>query len=120
MTFKSDFAKYDSALRALATSLILAGSLAGCGDKPPSSNAMTYSDQDTGKVMPVPQFATREKCYGIALAQKNDCAAGKGTNCAGTAEKDYMPEHWQYIAMGECTAKGGSLIEPDDVYRSEK
>lgn len=113
-------AKYDSALLKLATSLILAGSLASCDDKSPSNNVMTYSDLDTGKIMPAPQFATREKCYGISLAQKNDCAAGKGTNCAGTAEKDYMPEHWQYIAMGECTAKGGSLSEPEDTYRSDK
>ncbi|RYE89814.1 MAG: DUF2282 domain-containing protein, partial [Oxalobacteraceae bacterium] len=30
-----------------------------------------------------------EKCYGVALAGKNDCAAGPGTSCAGTAAKDY-------------------------------
>ncbi len=26
-----------------------------------------------------------EKCYGIAKAGENDCAAGPGTSCAGTS-----------------------------------
>ncbi len=30
---------------------------------------------------PKPQM---EKCYGVALAGKNDCKAGAGTSCAGT------------------------------------
>ena len=25
-----------------------------------------------------------EKCFGVALAGKNDCKAGAGTSCAGT------------------------------------
>jgi uncharacterized membrane protein len=29
--------------------------------------------------------AATEKCYGIAMAGKNDCAAGPGTTCAGTS-----------------------------------
>ncbi|NRD89607.1 hypothetical protein C8024_09335 [Sphingopyxis sp. BSNA05] len=32
----------------------------------------------------------KEKCYGIALAGKNDCAAGPGTTCAGTSTADYQ------------------------------
>ena len=28
---------------------------------------------------------TKDKCYGISLAGKNDCAAGAGTTCAGTS-----------------------------------
>ena len=31
-----------------------------------------------------------EKCYGVALAGKNDCAAGAGTTCAGTSKVDYQ------------------------------
>ena len=26
----------------------------------------------------------QEKCFGVALKGKNDCAAGPGTSCAGT------------------------------------
>lgn len=29
--------------------------------------------------------AAVEKCFGVALAGKNDCAAGAGTTCAGTS-----------------------------------
>ena len=29
-----------------------------------------------------------EKCYGVSLAGKNQCAAGPGTTCAGTASAD--------------------------------
>ena len=29
-----------------------------------------------------------EKCYGVSLAGKNDCAAGAGTTCAGTSRTD--------------------------------
>ena len=32
-----------------------------------------------------------DKCYGVALAGKNDCAAGAGTSCAGTSTIDYDP-----------------------------
>ena len=55
-----------------------------------------------------------DKCYGVALAGKNDCAAGAGTSCAGTSTVDYDPGHWKYVAKGSCesmtTPKGhGSL-----------
>jgi uncharacterized membrane protein len=55
-----------------------------------------------------------DKCYGVALAGKNDCAAGAGTSCAGTSTVDYDPGHWKYVAKGTCedmtTPKGhGSL-----------
>lgn len=44
-----------------------------------------------------------EKCYGVALAGKNDCAAGAGTTCAGTASKDYQGNAWVLVAKGTCT-----------------
>ena len=60
--------------------------------------------------------ADMEKCYGIALAGKNDCKAGAGTSCAGTSKTDYQGNAWKYVAKGTCTAiktpKGmGSLTE---------
>jgi len=45
----------------------------------------------------------KEKCYGIALAGKNDCAAGPGTSCAGTNKADYQANAWKYVAKGTCT-----------------
>lgn len=44
-----------------------------------------------------------EKCYGVAMAGKNDCAAGPGTSCAGTAKKDYQGNAWKYVPTGTCT-----------------
>ena len=58
----------------------------------------------------------KEKCYGISMAGKNDCAAGPGTTCAGTSKVDYQGNAWKYVAKGTCTTiktpKGmGSLKE---------
>ena len=47
--------------------------------------------------------AAKEKCYGISMAGKNDCAAGAGTSCAGTSKMDYQGNAWKYVAKGSCT-----------------
>lgn len=46
--------------------------------------------------------AQKEKCYGIALKGKNDCAAGPGTTCAGTSKVDYQGNAWKYVPAGTC------------------
>lgn len=46
--------------------------------------------------------AGKEKCYGIALKGKNDCKAGPGTTCAGTAKTDYQGNAWKYVPQGTC------------------
>jgi uncharacterized membrane protein len=46
--------------------------------------------------------ADKEKCYGIAMAGKNDCAAGPGTSCAGTSKKDHQGNAWNYVPKGTC------------------
>ncbi len=45
-----------------------------------------------------------EKCYGVSLAGKNDCAAGPGTSCAGTSKKDYQGNAWKHVPKGTCTS----------------
>ncbi len=51
-----------------------------------------------------------EKCYGVAKAGQNDCAAGPGTSCAGTSTKDAQKNAWMYVAKGTCEKiVGGSL-----------
>lgn len=45
----------------------------------------------------------KERCYGISMAGKNDCAAGPGTTCAGTSKVDYQANAWKYVAKGTCT-----------------
>jgi uncharacterized membrane protein len=59
--------------------------------------------------------SAQEKCYGISLAGKNDCAAGPGTTCAGTSKVDYQGNAWKFVAKGTCatmkTPKGmGSMM----------
>jgi uncharacterized membrane protein len=46
--------------------------------------------------------ADKEKCFGVALKGKNDCAAGAGTTCAGTAKMDYQGNSWSYVPKGSC------------------
>lgn len=52
---------------------------------------------------------SKEKCFGVALKAKNDCAAGPGTSCAGTSTVDYQGSAWKYVAKGTCVKMGGAL-----------
>ena len=45
----------------------------------------------------------KEKCYGVSLAGKNDCAAGPGTTCAGTSTVDYQGNAWTLVDAGTCS-----------------
>ncbi len=59
---------------------------------------------------------TMEKCFGVAMAGENDCAAGPGTTCAGTATKDYQGNAWKLVPAGTCaeimTPNGHGSLEP--------
>ena len=65
---------------------------------------------------PKPPQPTMDKCFGIALKGNNDCAAGAGTTCAGTAAKDYQGNAWKYVPKGTCAAiktpSGTGSLEP--------
>jgi len=50
--------------------------------------------------------ADKEKCYGVAQAGKNDCAAN-GHSCAGQSKVDKDPAEWKYVPKGECEKMGG-------------
>ena len=61
--------------------------------------------------------AGKQKCYGVSLKAQNDCAAGPGTTCAGTAGNDFQGNAWKYVPKGTCqtvkTPKGAGSLEPD-------
>jgi uncharacterized membrane protein len=58
-------------------------------------------------VLSVPAHAqAKEKCYGISLAGKNDCAPGPGTTCAGTSTVDYKGNAWTLVPAGDCAKYG--------------
>ena len=63
-----------------------------------------------------PAKAAMEKCYGIAKAGKNDCAAGAGTSCAGTSSTNYQGNAWKLVKAGTClkikTPKGFGSLTP--------
>ena len=63
-----------------------------------------------------PGEVAMEKCYGVSMAGKNDCAAGPGTTCAGTSTKDYQGNAWKYVPAGTCTPiktpNGMGSLEP--------
>jgi uncharacterized membrane protein len=87
------------AITALTLSALVAGAAAAQDTKP----------MQDGKA------AAMEKCYGVAIAGKNDCAAGPGTTCAGTSKVDYQGNAWKNVPTGTCatlkTPKGmGSLM----------
>ena len=68
----------------------------------------------------VPAAAADVKCFGVAMAGANDCAAGPGTTCAGTSKVDYQGNAWTLVKEGTCEtsmptlAKDGSMVELPD------
>ncbi|KAF1030278.1 MAG: hypothetical protein GAK37_01441 [Pseudomonas sp.] len=43
-----------------------------------------------------------QKCFGVAEAGKNDCAAGAGTSCAGTSKVKDQANAWKLVPAGTC------------------
>lgn len=66
--------------------------------------------------------ASKEKCYGVALAGQNDCANLAGTHsCAGQSKVDNDPGEWKLVAKGTCKDLGGLLkAEAKKRYEEQK
>ena len=64
-----------------------------------SGAAMAQNDSK-----PMADKTAMEKCYGVSMAGKNDCAAGAGTTCAGTSKVDYQANAWKNVPAGTCAA----------------
>jgi uncharacterized membrane protein len=71
--------------------------------------ATTLAAIAAASASPAQAAGEKEKCYGVALKAKNDCASGPGTSCAGTSTIDYQGSAWKYVDKGQCTKMGGSL-----------
>ena len=54
---------------------------------------------------------SKDKCYGVAKAGKNDCAAN-GHSCAGQAKKDNDPNEWKHMSKDDCAKAGGTTTAP--------
>jgi len=93
--------------RRIAVSTIALGALA--------AGAALAADMKDTKPMADAKPAV-EKCWGVAMAGKNDCKAGAGTTCAGTAKMDYQANAWKNVPAGTCTSiktpHGMGMLEP--------
>jgi uncharacterized membrane protein len=54
---------------------------------------------------------SKDKCYGVAKAGKNDCA-GNGHSCAGQAKSDNDPNEWKHMSKEDCEKMGGKTMPP--------
>jgi uncharacterized membrane protein len=52
-----------------------------------------------------------EKCYGVAKAGKNDCAAGAHA-CAAQSSKDQSPKEFIALPKGTCERIVGGSLTP--------
>jgi uncharacterized membrane protein len=57
-----------------------------------------------------------EKCFGIAKAGTNDCAAEGSNSCAGTSKVDFDPKGWKLVKKGTCASTSVTL--PDGKTRN--
>ena len=62
------------------------------------SVAVTLAAADLNQV----RAAEMEKCFGVALAGENECAAGPGTTCAATSTVNYQGNAWKLVPKGTC------------------
>lgn len=61
---------------------------------------------------PKPNFQF-EKCYGIAKAGQNDCAAADGSHsCAGQSKVSGAGGSWLYVPAGTCDKIVGGSLKP--------
>ena len=56
---------------------------------------------------PVAKPVASEKCYGVAAAGKNDCAAG-AHSCAGQGTKNFDKTSFVYLPNGVCAKLAGA------------
>ena len=81
-----------------------------------TATALTAFAATAAMAAPAKPQPNSEKCYGVSLAGKNDCAAGPGTRCAGTSKRAYQGNAWKYVAKGTCasikTPKGVGSLKP--------
>ena len=77
--------------------------------------ALAAALASTATTIPAVAQDGMEKCFGVSLAGKNDCAAGPGTTCAGTSSVDYQGNSWTLVPAGLCeNAEFWAKILPGD------
>jgi uncharacterized membrane protein len=62
--------------------------------------------------VPEPMGFKSEKCYGVAVAGQNDCAATGSHSCGGLAKMTGDPQSWIYVPVGTCAKINGGSLTP--------
>jgi len=73
--------------------------------------ALTGTLSQVAQADPIPQPSGSEKCYGIAKAGKNDCAAGVHS-CAGQGTRNSDKASFVYLPAGACEKIVGASTTP--------
>ena len=76
-----------------------------------SALALTAALSTPAQAGPIAQPSGSEKCYGIAKAGKNDCAAGVHS-CAGQGTKNNDKASYVYLPAGACEKIVGASTSP--------
>ena len=96
-------------IRSLAFSTLALAAISG-------GAAQAADDMKKDGMMKDGMTSEMEKCYGVSMAGKNQCAAGPGTTCAGTSKVDYQGNSWKLVPKGTCTKittpKGTGSLTP--------
>lgn len=104
--------------RSIAIAMAAGLVLAGCSEAPEGDATIAAGGSESPEQMASASEtdAEKEKCYGVAKAGENDCAAGPGTSCAGTSTTDYQGNAWKYVDADTCltieTPSGNGSLEP--------
>jgi uncharacterized membrane protein len=102
-------------MRSTVSSAVLAGAVATALASMAAANPLTEAE-----VKAKTEAGMTDKCYGVALAGQNDCAAGPGTTCQGTSTVDYQGNAWKLVKTGTCTTMelpGGRKGSPEPLTR---
>jgi uncharacterized membrane protein len=92
------------------SSLILAGAVSSALATIAAAAPLTKAEEQAAVA------AHKEKCYGVALKGRNDCAAGPGTTCQGTSTVDFQGNSWKFVQGGTCV----SIVVPNGKHGSLK
>lgn len=100
-----------SPVRSLPVALLGSALLSACSSGAPGAGQAADAASSMASASPAAatKIAEQEKCFGVALKGHNDCKAGPGTTCAGTARVDYQGNAWKFVPKGSCTTMGGTL-----------
>ena len=102
----------------LASALVVTGTTAvtfALAQAPTLTDAQIkagFTPQNIGHPVPAPTAYKAEKCYGIAKAGLNDCAARGVHSCAGTSQIDNDPSSWIYVPAGYCERITAAKLSP--------